>query len=187
MNVMQIPPKLIFSLIFLLAIEFSAFGQLPPALNNGMEYKIADDNRTRKYIAPVKIFWKSTENEALIKNENHLLGQPIGQAILTSNQDFLVMKSTATEKPGILLDFGVNLHGGIQLVTGMIGSKDPVRVRIRLGESVTEAMSAIDTLQGATNDHAMRDFIVALPWLGKLEIGHSGFRYARIDLVDPNK
>lgn len=187
MNVMQRPLKLVFSLTLLMAIGFNAFGQLPPAFNNGRQYKVADDSRTRKYIAPVQVFWKSTENTDLIKNEQHLLNQPIGQAILTNKQDFLVMKSTAKERPGILLDFGVNLHGGIQLVTGMIGSKDPVRVRIRLGESVTEAMSAIDTLQGATNDHAMRDFIVSLPWLGKLEIGHSGFRYARIDLVDPNK
>ena len=39
---------------------------------------------------------------------------------------------------------------------------------------------------GATNDHAMRDFVVILPWLGRLEIGETGFRFVRIDLVDPN-
>ena len=38
----------------------------------------------------------------------------------------------------------------------------------------------------ATNDHAMRDFIVELPWLGSLETGNSGFRFVRIDLVDWN-
>src|SRR3546814_6617932 len=47
-------------------------------------------------------------------------------------------------------------------------------------------MSDIDTVNGATNDHAMRDFIVELPWLGALEVGNSGFRFVRIDLVDPN-
>ncbi|WP_339923977.1 alpha-L-rhamnosidase C-terminal domain-containing protein [uncultured Cyclobacterium sp.] len=187
MSFIQKAIRPVFTVILFIAMCSHAFAQLPPAFNNGRDYKVADDSRTRKYIAPVKIFWKSTENPDLIKNENHLLNQPIGQAILTNKQDFLVMKSTETEKPGILLDFGVNLHGGIQLVTGMIGSKDPVRVRIRFGESVTEAMSSIDTIHGATNDHAMRDFIVSLPWLGKLEIGNSGFRYARIDLVDPNK
>jgi len=187
MYLIQKAVKPVFFLFIFLALYSNAFAQLPPAFNNGREYKVADDSRTRKYISPVKIFWKSTDDTDIIKNADHLLKQPIGQAILTSHQDFLVMKSTETEKPGILLDFGINLHGGIQLVTGLMGSKDPVRVRIRLGESVTEAMSSVDTIQGATNDHAMRDFIVSLPWLGKIEIGNSGFRYARIDLVDPNK
>ena len=39
---------------------------------------------------------------------------------------------------------------------------------------------------GATNDHAMRDFTVTLPWLGRLEVGNSGFRFVRIDLGDPD-
>ena len=39
---------------------------------------------------------------------------------------------------------------------------------------------------GATNDHAMRDFVVALPWLGRLEIGNSGFRFVSIELADPD-
>ena len=138
-------------------------------------------------MAPKKVFWKSTSDEALIKNEEHLLIRPIGQALLTSQQDFLVMKSNEEEKPGILLDFGINLHGGIQLVTGMTASKEPVKVRIRFGESVSEAMSDIDNLFGATNDHAIRDMVIPLPWLGKIEVGNSGFRYARIDLVDPGK
>ena len=32
----------------------------------------------------------------------------------------------------------------------------------------------------------MRDFVVALPWLGRLEVGNSGFRFVRVDLVDPD-
>jgi len=38
----------------------------------------------------------------------------------------------------------------------------------------------------ATNDHAIRDFVVDVPWLGVLEIGNTGFRFVRIDLVDDN-
>ena len=40
--------------------------------------------------------------------------------------------------------------------------------------------------KGATNDHAMRDFVITLPWLGRIEIGETGFRFIRIDLIDPN-
>jgi alpha-L-rhamnosidase len=54
-----------------------------------------------------------------------------------------------------------------------------------LGESVSEAMSDVNT-SSATNDHALRDFVTALPWLGKLEFGNSGFRFAKIDVVDTN-
>ncbi|MEG1886472.1 MAG: alpha-L-rhamnosidase, partial [Alistipes sp.] len=55
---------------------------------------------------------------------------------------------------------------------------------IRLGESVSEAMCEIDGQNGATNDHAMRDFTISLPWLGVTEVGNSGFRFVRIDLLD---
>ena len=39
--------------------------------------------------------------------------------------------------------------------------------------------------RGAQNDHALRDQVVKLPWLGKTTIGPSGFRFVRIDNADP--
>ena len=45
-------------------------------------------------------------------------------------------------------------------------------------------MCEIDGVNGATNDHAMRDFTIRLPWLGVMEVGNSGFRFVRIDLLD---
>ena len=44
-------------------------------------------------------------------------------------------------------------------------------------------MCEIDGANGASNDHAMRDFVVSLPWLGVQEIGNSGFRFVRIDVL----
>ena len=102
------------------------------------------------------------------------------------NKDLVTLKSDETTRPGILLDFGRELHGGLQLVTGIMKSKIPAKVRIRFGESVSEAMADIDTLSGATNDHAIRDYIVDLPWLGEINLGNTGFRFVRIDLVAPN-
>lgn len=40
--------------------------------------------------------------------------------------------------------------------------------------------------KGATNDHALRDFNMQLPWLGKNQTGESGFRFVRIDFLDKN-
>lgn len=178
--------RLLHLFVFLMVCTQS-FAQLPPAFERLDNLQVTDDSRVRKYISPQRIFWQSITDEKYIKNVDHLLGPNIGQAVLASQRDFCVLRSTQDVKPGILLDFGINLHGGIQLVTGMMDSKETVRVRVRFGESVSEAISDIDDVQGATNDHAMRDFILPLPWLGTIEVGNSGFRYVRIDLVDPDK
>ncbi len=85
----------------------------------------------------------------------------------------------------VVLDFGRELQGGVRLITSIDDCNRHVRVRIRFGESVSEAMSDVGA-KGATNDHAMRDFEVELPWLGSFEIGNSGFRFVRIDLADWN-
>jgi hypothetical protein len=95
----------------------------------------------------------------------------------------------ATENEGtasILLDFGKELHGGLEIVTGRWPDGGERKVRIRFGESVSEAMADIDTLFNGTNDHAIRDQEILLPWLGKIEIGNTGFRFVRIDFSEPN-
>lgn len=141
------------------------------------------DTRVREYLSPVKILW--TQNAELISNVDYLLREGNGQADLT-NSHICVMKSTAKEHPAILLDFGKELHGGLQIVTGMPSSHEPVRIRVRFGESASEAMCEIDGENGATNDHAVRDFVTTVPWLGVKEMGNSGYRFVRIDLLDDN-
>ncbi|MBQ5358375.1 MAG: alpha-L-rhamnosidase, partial [Alistipes sp.] len=133
---------------------------------------------------PTRIVW--SEHSDNISNIDYLLREGNGQADLT-NSHICVVKSTSTEHPAILLDFGRELHGGLQIVTGMPADHSPVRLRIRFGESASEAMCDIDGKNGATNDHAIRDFEIIVPWLGKIEVGNSGFRFARIDLVDDNR
>ena len=138
----------------------------------------------REYISPTRIVW--IEHGENITNIEYLLREGNGQADLT-NSHICVVKSTATEHPSILLDFGRELHGGLQIVTGMPADHAPIRVRIRYGESASEAMCEIDGKNGATNDHAIRDFETTLPWLGVREWGNSGFRFVRIDLLDDNR
>jgi len=137
------------------------------------------DSRIREYISPVRIVWQ--QNSELIQGSDNLLLQGNGQSDLT-NRSICKLTSTMNQHPAILLDFGKELQGGLQIVTGMPISQKPVTVRF--GESVSEAMCDIDGKNGATNDHAMRDFMIRLPWLGVLEVGNSGFRFARIDLVN---
>ena len=139
------------------------------------------DSRIREYLSPVRIVWQ--QDSVQIENEHYLLSPGNGQADL-SNSRVCVMRSTDARHPALLLDFGKEIQGGIQLVTGMPASQKPVRIRVRFGESVSEAMCEIDGKNGATNDHAVRDFQLSLPWLGVAEVGNSGFRFVRIDLSD---
>jgi len=84
----------------------------------------------------------------------------------------------------VLLDFGKEIQGGIQIVRSMSGSHDPARFRLCLGESVSEALSNVDEEEStATNDHSVRDFEISVPWLGVAEYGNSGFRFARLDYL----
>ena len=170
----------IFSVCFSLSV-FAARPQLPPAWDGS---SVRFDSRTYGYMPPVRIV--AQEQADLISGGDLLLGAGNGQADL-QNARICVLRSRDGRRPGLLLDFGRELQGGLRIVTGMPADNRPVRVRIRFGESVSEAMCDIDGANGASNDHAVRDFALTLPWLGAVECGDSGFRFARIDLLDDDR
>ena len=139
------------------------------------------DSRVREYLPPARIVWQ--QESQLIQGADHLLLPGNGQSDL-ANRSICRLTSTDRQHPAILFDFGKELQGGLQIVTGMPTSHEPIAIRVRFGESASEAMCEIDGVNGATNDHAMRDFTICLPWLGVMEVGNSGFRFVRIDLLD---
>src|SRR5690554_6504237 len=149
---------------------------------------LVKDKITRAYITPVKIVWQSDNQNKQVKNPEVLLTTFDGQ-LTTSGKGMCVLHSDEEVEASVLLDFGKEIYGGIEIAAAIRGEKRPVRVRIRLGESVTEAMSdCVDNnvpgMGSATNDHTIRDFTLEIFWLGTVEIGSSGFRFARIDLLD---
>lgn len=133
----------------------------------------------KTYVSPKRIIWQS--EHANIENSDLLLNTGTHQASLI-NKNITILRN-GMEPTSILLDFGKELHGGLEIITGMALKDEPVPVRIRFGESVSEAMAEINQENGATNDHAIRDWKIQLPWLGKIEIGNTGFRFVRIDLL----
>jgi alpha-L-rhamnosidase len=144
------------------------------------------DPRVRHYVAPTRVVWQSREDGAVVEKPEHLLKPDSGQVTL-SNPAACVLRHKG-KAPGILLDFGRELHGGVQIAVSNLhpATKDSksVRLRIRFGESVSEAMSELGGEKNATNDHAVRDQTCLVPWLGAHEIGNTGFRFVRIDLVE---
>jgi hypothetical protein len=171
--------KCTFYSLLSLAISSKAFAQSTAIVSTP---KRILESTVRERITPVKILWQTPG--AGISNSSKLLKQGNGQPSLYA-PDLCILKST-NDKPGFLLDFGKELQGGVQIITDRWKSGQPVTVRIRFGESASEAMSDVDTIKGATNDHAMRDFVTKVPWLGKLEVGNTGYRFVRIDLIDDN-
>ncbi|WP_206197695.1 alpha-L-rhamnosidase-related protein [Terrimonas sp.] len=178
--------KFLFS-FFVFSIVFSStmHAQLPPVFDQATAATAQSVETVIRYLSPQKILWQTENAGEQIKNAQRLLKPGNGQADL-ANRDMCVLKSTWGIKPALLFDFGRELHGGLQIVTGMYPGNKPVKLRVRFGESASEAMSDIEPKQNATNDHAMRDMIVEVPWLGKLEIGNTGFRFVRIDMLDAN-
>ena len=141
------------------------------------------DPRVRTFVMPARVIWFSEKSEqSSVAHAEILLKEKHGQV---PEGAFLAGSGCRLENKGapasVLVDFGRELHGGVQLASGGPSGKD-VKVRVRFGESVAEAMAELGE-RGACNDHAIRDGVVDLPWLGTREIGNSGFRFARVDLV----
>jgi len=159
-----------------LILLFAAFSGLAEALPPALEGVAQKSPLTSFVIQPKRVVWTSDQG---VENSANLLKPHSGQAVLSEPIPPLVMK------PGgaIMIDFGKEITGSVELFTPMSQEKG-ASVRIRFGESVAEAMAEIGE-RGAQNDHALRDQVVKIPWLGKTTIGPSGFRFVRIDNADP--
>lgn len=176
----------IFNLLIGIIVPLLVFSQ-NNILKNNFKDNLEHDEITRSYVSPVKIIWQSDNQNNLIKNSDVLLKSFSGQ-LSTSGEGMCNLRSDSSNQASILLDYGTELYGGIQIAAGIRADKKPIKIRIRFGESVSEAMSECGSelpgMNSATNDHSLRDFELALPWLGTVEVGNSGFRFVRIDLLD---
>lgn len=168
-----------FSAAFLCFLAHSALGfSHPPSAQQ--------DTRVREYVMPARVLWQSTGSNSKVTAAEKLLQPFPGQITLGGGPACrLVNDGTA---PGILLDFGRELHGSIEITVADLKpastNSKTVGLRVRFGESAAEAMTDLGGDKNATNDHAVRDQVVQVPWLGSVEVGQSGFRFVRLDLVD---
>jgi len=145
------------------------------------------DPRTRYYIPPNRILWQSQGEGAAVESAEALLLARDGQATLGGG-DACVLRNRGG-RAGLLLDFGTELQGGVQITLWSAGTgAKTAKLRVRFGESAAEAMSELEPSSTATNDHAVRDTVVEISsFLGATEIGNTGFRFVRLDLLDPGE
>ena len=114
---------------------------LPPVWQSDTQKEVQVSTRTIAYLPPTRIVWQETTGESSIQGLENLLLPGNGQADLFDGQ-ITRIKNGATGKASFLLDFGRELQGGMQVVTGR-SSKKEMKIRVRFGESVSEAMCYI--------------------------------------------
>lgn len=154
---------------------------LPAAIEEeSLLHRTIVDPRVRRYILPSRVLWKSSDRA--VQNPEVLLQKRSGQVTLDASNPCVLDSSKGPAS--ILLDFGTELHGGVQIMVWHTKNNKPVQLRVTFGESASEAMSSIGGEKNATNDHAVRDQKCYVPWLGTHEIGNTGFRFVRISLED---
>ena len=143
----------------------------------------------RSIVDPVRIVWERSPGLSYGEGKEGLgssvlLGRHYGQVpegpMWTGSG--LKMVSDGTNAPALLLDYGRELNGGIRIGVGAF-TTGMMKLRIRFGESVAEAMSELGE-KGSCNAHTMRDMTVDVtPEGGSHEFGSTGFRFVRIDLL----
>lgn len=103
----------------------------------------------------------------------------------TRRQAVLEAKECCRLEPGgyVLLDFGRELQGGIDLTLGKSPDETKAKVRLVFGESVMEALSEIG-VKNATNNHSPRDFVLPAPNMSHFKAGSTGFRFVKVQAVD---
>lgn len=138
------------------------------------------DVRSRRFLLPRRVLWTNGD----VENSRALLEEREPQISLAAHEP-CVMRNADGGRASVLLDYGVEIHGGIRLLAWSDSTNRGAKVRIRFGESVSEAMSEPGGETNSTNDHARRDMLAEVGMMSMNQIGETGFRFVRIDLEEP--
>lgn len=141
------------------------------------------DPRVRKYITPCRIVRTTGD----VTGSEWLTQERPGQISL-EKPDFwppCVLKNEKGERASVLVDFGCEFHGSVRLYSWFVhpATGNRVNLRVRFGESVSEAMTPWPE-KGSTNDHANRDMLINVGFLSANETNESGFRFVNVELLD---
>lgn len=141
----------------------------------------ANDPRTKRYIIPKRVVY----TQGTVRDSEYLLEDCPNQIVFHPKRDVWLENKPGQPKAAFLVDFGVEISGSLRLlVRGVRGQeRNKVTLRIRLGESVMEAMTPIG-VKNTTNDHANRDMIMTVSGMSSNETPESGYRFAYVELQD---
>ena len=137
------------------------------------------DPRRRFYLRPTRV----VTTKGNVSDPDQMLKDRSGQISFDESGCTVLRNGADGQHALIVLDLGREIHGSVRLLSH---SAKPARVNInlRLGESVSEAMTPIG-VKNATNDHAPRDMVLNVGWYSGIDSNESGFRFICIELLDP--
>ena len=151
--------------------------RIPQLLGQDFSDRCTPDNRKTVYVTPKRVVLSSQA-----ENPQALLETRADQISLAASNPCIL---SGGDRPAFLvLDYGVELQGGAALLIWASKGKERQRIRLRFGESVAEVMSDIGGPGGATNDHATRDMVLEVGMMSLSQIGNTGFRFLRVDLLE---
>ncbi|MDE6193442.1 MAG: alpha-L-rhamnosidase [Muribaculaceae bacterium] len=177
--------------------SLNAMAGLPRVFTaEGDTARVKADALSRAYITPTRVVL----TEGGVTNPELLLVPGSGQTDIF-NSGMCQLSTVNDSVASIVLDFGRELHGSLRLLISAVSPLKTPHMRLRFGESVAEACSELTTAEisvaedfnnsevdlkanTATNDHAIRDMVLTLPFYGQYETGNTGYRFVRIDLLD---
>ena len=172
----------VFTTVALGASALNAGAELPRVFTAEADTaRVKADALSRAYVTPSRVVF----TEGGVTDPELLLIPGSGQTDIFSTgmcQLSTVNDSTAS----IVLDFGRELHGSLRLLISAVSPLKTPHMRLRFGESVAEACSELTTAEvsvaedfnnsevdlkanTATNDHAIRDMVLTMPFYGQIE------------------
>lgn len=139
---------------------------------------IGEEQLTRNVLLPKTILWSGTgvENESFI----HKYDLP---QIYVGMRNTTKISNKDGKQGALLIDYGSELAGSLELLVYKVSKSEGIRLNIRFGESVSEAMTPIG-MKNATNDHATRDMTVLVTNWSQQTFGYTGFRFVYIELAE---
>lgn len=152
-------------------------------INNNVNI-ISNDARTRSYLCPTRVILTKGNTS----NTDSLTSPASGQVSFRADDPCMLTNGESGENAAILVDLGSEIAGSLKLSVHCAvcdGKNARANIRVRLGESVSEALTPIG-VKNATNDHALRDSVISVAGLSSYETQQSGFRFAYIELIDKN-
>lgn len=142
--------------------------------------RISTDKLRRDIILPKKIVWCSDG----VRNAENLLRNTEQQAP-TNDDNVTIFSSENGKKAAILLDFGCEFTGGVQIVARGSSIPNGGRFKIRFGESVSEALATVGE-KGYCIDHSRLDMDIVLPDNSCSRYGMTGYRFLYMELTEPD-
>ena len=133
----------------------------------------------KEYLWPKRILLETGD---ITYGENLKVEVPRQILIGTPGKEYTCINGCAS----ILLDFGTEARATLRILCREVTRNrrgTTTRVRIRLGESVSECCAELGE-RGACNDHSPRDFEITLTGISDVCYGQSGFRFARLDFLE---